>query len=182
MALTRAEVKEAIAIVGSDKAAKTRIDSVLAPILGTGAGFFRNLLLATGYGFAKLPDQAIRAVGRHSNIPPFALAHPSKIPFDPNRKGSMGYELQCTEIATTAAEAIERRKAAIPALEAASVFPRSRGFAHAGVLLAMKGGGQYVLDWWLTLDVANPVVFRADDFDQDRGWAGVEFEKFNGFA
>jgi hypothetical protein len=182
MALTQPDVKRAIEIVGSDKAARSRIDSVLAPVLGTGSGFFRNLLLATGYGFAKLPDQAIRAVGRHSSIPPFVLAHPSKIPLDPNRKGSLGYELQCTEIAVTAAAAIERKKESIPALESASQCARSKGFAHAGVLLAMKGGSQYVLDWWLTLDVANPVVFRADDFDQDRGWAGVEFEEFRGFA
>jgi hypothetical protein len=182
MALTRAEVKKAIEIVGSDVAARSRIESVLAPILGTKSGFFRNLVLATGYGFAKLPDQAARALAPYSGVPPIALRHPSKIPLDPNRKGSLGYELQCTEIAETAAAAIERQKAQIPSLAAASVFARSQGFAHAGVSLKMTVGGEYVLDWWLTLDVANPVVFRVDDFDQDRGGMGVPFEKFVGFA
>jgi hypothetical protein len=181
MALARTDVQTAIRIVSSDAAATSRIDSILAPMLGRRSGFFRNVLLATGYGFAKLGDDAIRAVGRRGNVPPFALRHPSEIPLDPNRKGSLGYELQCTEIAITAAAAIERHKAEIPSLVAASQCARSAGFAHAGVLLKMKDGTEYVLDWWLTLDASNPVVFRFDDFDQDRA-GGIPFEKFAGFA
>jgi hypothetical protein len=183
MALSRSDVQTAIRIVSSDTAARSRIDSILAPVLGDKSGFFRNVLLATGFGFAKLPGDALVAIGRKA-APPFAVARyqsTRETPLDPNRKGTLGYELQCTEIATTAAEAIERRKVEIPALAAASQCARSAGFAHAGVQLDMKDRSQYVLDWWLTLDVANPVVFRFDDFDQDRKGAGIPFERFTMF-
>jgi hypothetical protein len=184
MTLLRAQVQQAIEIVSSDSAARSRIDSILAPVLGRHSGFFRNVLLATGFGFAKLPGDAIVAVGRRGAAPPFAVARyqqSREIPLDPNRKGTLGYELQCTEIATTAAAAIERHKARIPGLKTAFQCARTEGFAHAGVQLDMDDGSQYVLDWWLTLDVANPVVFRFADFDLNRQQGGVAFERFTLF-
>jgi len=55
------------------------------------------------------------------------------------------------------------------------------GYAHHGLVLTTEGNEKYVIDWWLTLDVANPVVFRLEDFDMDRKGTGVPFEAFAGF-
>jgi hypothetical protein len=93
----------------------------------------------------------------------------------------MGYELQCTEIAETAAAAIARSQRMIPGLSEVGTMSRSSGYAHAGVHLTMQDGSQYVVDWWATLDVTNPLVFKAKDFDEDRKSAAIPFKQFTGF-
>jgi hypothetical protein len=183
--LSRAQVQKAIEIVAADPESTSRISSMLS-ILGRNAGFTRNMAMALGYGLAKIPFDAALAAGRRGNVPLFAYNRAKaemKVPLDPNRQGTWGYELQCTEIATKASEAIEKKKSMIEGLTKASLCARSVGYAHAGVQLAMRSGGgtaNYVLDWWATLDVENPLVFRYDDFDQDRFMSGIPFQYFHG--
>ena len=172
MGLSRRTVALAIQIVAEDQAATERIDSILAPILGKSSGFTRNILMATGFGFAALPAQAATAVGFES---------PYAVPFDPNRPGSWGYELQCTEIAETAKTALEKRLHEIPGIKEVGTHARTMGYSHHGLVLTTFGNEKYVIDWWLTLDVSNPVVFRFSDFDLDKKGTGVPFEDFAGF-
>ncbi len=187
MALSRDQVQKAIKIVSADSEASSRIKSLFS-ILPVGAGFTRNLFMATGYGIAEKAHDALLAAGKYGGVPPFALARARadrKLPLDPNRQGTWGYELQCTEIAIKAASAIEAHKSQIKGLSSAFQCARSVGFAHAGVQLVMSGSpkpSNYVLDWWATLDLDNPLVFRYDDFDQNRFMSGIEFSYFHGFS
>lgn len=188
MALNKEQVLKAVTIVAADPEASSRIQSALS-FLGRNSGFTRNMMMAMGFGVAKTAHDAILEAGRRGGVPPMAIARAKasrQIPFDPNRSGSMGYELQCTEIAVRAAAAIEAKKSQIPNLAEASQCSRSVGFAHAGVLLVMKdgtkGASRYVLDWWATLDVQNPLVFRYDDFDQNRFMSGTAFENFISYS
>jgi hypothetical protein len=173
-------------IVAADPEATSRIQSSLA-FLGRGAGFTRNLIMATGYGIAETAHDALLELGKRGGVPPFALARARadrKLPLDPNRPGTMGYELQCTEIAIRAAAAIELHKSEIPGLASAFQCARSVGFAHAGVQLVLRAGGKvsnYVLDWWATLEIWDPLVYRFDDFDQNRFLSGTKFSKFYGY-
>ena len=175
MGLSRRTVALAIQIVAKDQAATERIDSILAPILGKSSGFTRNVLMATAYGFLTLPHDIAQGKSEKK------FKSPYPIPFDPNRPGSWGYELQCTEIAETAKTALEKRLHEIPGIKEVGTHARTMGYSHHGLVLTTFGNEKYVIDWWLTLDVSNPVVFRFSDFDLDKKGTGVPFEDFAGF-
>jgi hypothetical protein len=182
LSLSRDAVAGAIAIISSDSNAKQRIESIVAPILGTQSGFFRNLGMALGFGAA-----AVFQTVRTSPFRAYAAAtggtfqNPT-VPLDPNRPGTYGYELQCTAIVEAAVEAIQKRRQEVAGLQEATLMARSEGFAHAGVHFAMTDKTNYVIDWWATLDVMNPLLYRADDFDKNRKDKAVLFQDFRGFA
>lgn len=188
MALTRTQIQAAVRIVANDPEASQRIRSALN-FLGRASGPTRNMLMALGYGVAELSQDALLAAAKAGGMPSPLLAAAKRnrqIPLDPNRAGSWGYELQCTEIAERAAAAIMKQKSSVPRLLEASMVSRSAGFAHAGVLLVMQdtpgATSKYVADWWATLDIENPVLFRFDDFDQNRSFSGVPLVSFVSFA
>ncbi len=182
MSLSREVVASAIAVVASDPDAKQRIEGILAPVLGRQSGFFRNLGMTAVFTvfdvFQTVRTSPFRAYAAATGEPfqkPF-------VPWDPNRPGSAGYELQCTAIVEAAVTAIEKRKGEVPGLKEASLMSRSEGFAHAGVHLEMKDKSKYVIDWWATLDVANPLLFVADDFDKNHKEKAILFKDFHGFS
>ncbi|MCB1955174.1 MAG: hypothetical protein KDG55_05830 [Rhodocyclaceae bacterium] len=197
MALTRLQVQLCITAVGEDVNARSRIDSIFSA-MGRHAGFTRNALMATSNALETLGrgvNRGIQAIttGGSSEINRWQMRRAGQRPFDegpllfdPNVEGSPGSELQCTAIAEAAKDAIDRKckrtPGCIPGLASTSCFSRSQGFAHMGLVLTMTDGGKYVLDWWATLDVDNPLVYRFDDFDNNRKDAAQEFKRFGGFS
>ena len=197
MALNRFQVQQCIVAVTADVNARSRIDSIFSAF-GRQAGLTRNALMAT--------SNAVEAVGRGVSRATAAvlsvgmtevgrwqvrqaggkLTDEGPLLFDPNVDGTPGAELQCTAIAAAAQGAIDLRQKRtpgfVPQLRATGCYSRSVGFAHMGLVLHMQDGSDYVLDWWATLDVDNPLVYRLDDFDKNRKDAALTFDRFGGFA
>lgn len=197
MALTRLQVQLCITAVSEDVNARSRIDSIFSA-MGRHSGFTRNALMATSNAIETMirpvnrATQALFTVGM-SEVNRWQLRQAGHTPlgegptlFDPNVEGSPGSELQCTAIAEAAKEAIDRKckrvPGYLPGLASTDCFSRSEGFAHMGLALKMTDSSKYVLDWWATLDVANPLVYRFDDFDNDRKDAAREYKRFGGFS
>jgi hypothetical protein len=201
MALSKLQVTQCIAAVKRDKDASRRINSIFS-VMGKQAGFTRNALMATSNAVESVSRaatrgmQAVFSVGgsevtRWNNARVFKQAgikNPDDMPllFDPNVDGSMGAEYQCTGIAEAAQGAIEASqqlsKNFVPDLKKVGCHSRSEGFAHMGVMLTMTDDTTYVLDWWATLDLDNPLVYKFDDFDMNRKDAAREYAQFGGFS
>ena len=200
MALSKHQVTQCIVAVRHDGDAAGRISSIFS-VMGRQAGFTRNALMATSNAIETLG----RAVSRGTNaaftlgtseltnwnnkrtLAKYGYKGPYDQPllFDPNVDGSLGAEYQCTAISEAAQKAIDKRQKLspdfVPGLARVSCHSRSEGFAHMGVVLEMKDKKDYVLDWWATLDIDNPLVYKFDDFDMNRKDAALEFKNFGGF-
>ncbi len=201
MALSKLQVTQCIAAVRQDKDAARRINSIFS-VMGKQAGFTRNALMATSNAVEQLSRVLSRGtlavttlgqseVSRWTTDRTFkqaGLKSPNDQPllFDPNTTGSAGAEYQCTAIAEAAQAAIEQRqqlsKNFVPDLKKVSCHSRSEGFAHMGLVIKMKDDTSYVLDWWATLDIENPLVYKFDDFDMNRKDAAREYAQFGGFS
>ena len=83
-------------------------------------------------------------------------------------------------IAEATSNAIEARRGEAPHLKAVSQQAREKGYSHTGTLIEMDDGSRYVLDWWKSLSIRNPFVFRYRNFMQDLG-GGIPFTEFKGF-
>ena len=170
--------------VETDKDASGRINSIFS-VMGKQAGFTRNALMATSNAVEQLGRAVSRGVAavttvgqsevtRWNNdriLKQAGLKSPNDQPllFDPNVDGSLGAELQCTAIAESARTAIEQRqklsKNFVPDLKKVSCHSRSD-----------------VLDWWATLKIENPLIYKFDDFDMNRKDAAREYVNFGGFS
>jgi hypothetical protein len=201
MALSKLQVTQCIAAVRQDKDASWRINSIFS-VMGKQSGVTRNYLMAFSNvvetlgrgvtrGITAVASVGSSEVSRWSTDRAFkqaGLKSPNDQPllFDPNLDSSLGAELQCTGIAEAAQAAIEQRqqisKNFVPDLKKVSCHSRSEGYAHMGVVLTMKDDTNYVLDWWATLDIANPLVYKFDDFDMNRKDAAREYAQFGGFS
>jgi hypothetical protein len=201
MALAKLNVTQCIAAVRQDKDAAWRINSIFS-VMGKQAGFTRNALMATSNAVETLSRAVTRGtlavttvgqseVGRWNNNRAMRQAGITPLDeqpllFDPNTDGALGAELQCTGIAEAAQGAIEQRqklsKNFVPDLKKVSCHSRSEGYAHMGVVLTMTDNSTYVLDWWATLDIENPLVYKFDDFDMNRKDAAREYAQFGGFS
>lgn len=176
MSLSQQTVGRIIEAVRKDKVAVERINSLLRhiPLLGDAAGPVRNFGMAMGltyldYGARLSEGKFGVSLGNDWN------------PFDPNVTGSVGYELQCTGIAEAACAAIMRAKTQLPAVKQAVLRSRTASYDHAGVGVETTDGGDYVIDWWVTLDAANPYVFRFSDWDAANADQGIAYSDFRGF-
>ena len=169
MALTKNTVAKAIQAVSTDPVASGRIKSILAPILGRHSGFVRNIPLTLAH--------TLNSTG--------AMGLPSlwmRKEFDPLVPGSTSARLNCDGIANAAEEALTRQKIKFPEVRLFGVKGRSAGFTHAGLWLMMRDKTHYILDWWMTLDIEDPVVFRLDDWDKDRKGKGILYSHFAHFS
>ena len=58
-------------------------------------------------------------------------------------------------------------------------------FGHYAPKLTMHNGGEYIFDWWMTLEIFNPIVWRFEDWRQYPSpvvlTRGVQFASFQGF-
>ena len=198
MALSRLQVTQCIAAVRQDRDASSRIRSIFS---GLGGGVTRNSLMATSNAVETLGRAVSRGVnafatfgtseiGRWNDARAYRQAgikNPNDQPllFDPNVDDSWGAEWQCTGISEAAQAAIEARQKQsanfVPGLKRVSCYSRSQGYAHMGVELTMSDDSNYILDWWATLDIENPLVYKFDDFDMNRKDAALTFAKFGGF-
>lgn len=201
MALTKLHVTQCIAAVKQDKDAARRIDSIFS-VMGKQAGFTRNALMATSNAIESVSRAVTRGTNAALTMGQSEVARwntdrvlkqagmkpigDQPLLFDPNVEGSPGAEYQCTAISEAAQNAIEKRqklsKNFVPDLAKVTCHSRSEGFAHMGVVLTMTDKSTYVLDWWATLDIDNPLVYKFDDFDMNRKDAAREFAKFGGFS
>ena len=58
-------------------------------------------------------------------------------------------------------------------------------FGHYAPKLTLTGGDEYILDWWMTLQIHNPIVWRYEDWRHYPSpfvlGRGVQFASFQGF-
>ena len=94
---------------------------------------------------------------------------------------TIGHQLNCEGIALAAVAAIKKKMKAIPAVESVAVMRREYGLAHFGVQIDTIDGGQYILDWWMSLDIADPFVFPYKTWNLDKKETGVAYSDFGGF-
>jgi len=162
MTLQKETVRQIIRVVADDPDCKKRTNSKLRfiDIADSGlAGSVRNTAIGLVYGL--LPDKY------DDN-------------FDSGDWSSMAYEYSCDGIAEVTSIAINKKLDAIPALKRAYEQGRVKGFSHTGTLLEMKDDSKYVLDWWKSLNIHCPFVFRFQDFMYKRS-DGTPYTSFEGF-
>lgn len=84
----------------------------------------------------------------------------------------------CTGIADATEAAI--KKAKIPEISEVGTADRVyRSVYHTATLIKTNDGGEYVFDWHATLNSLNPLIFRKNDWMEDKN--GVQFAGFTGF-
>lgn len=170
MSLSKETVRKIVRIISADRESCDRISSWissgLAARMGYG-GLVRNLVMGT-------------------------------VGLSPGDQSSTGYRLSCDGIADATAAAISNviKKSSgsdprwcnvvkEPLREVLEAKSKARsidhGFSHTGTAIYMKDGTQYVLDWWMSLNVEDPHIFRYDDFIYNRG-NSVRFSDFNGWS
>ncbi len=86
--------------------------------------------------------------------------------------------LVCTGIAAASCNAINNSRPA--AIRRADSVDRLEPFPHTATLVEMSDGSSYVFDWWVTLNVDNPMIFPSVALWMlKRG--GVTLENFDGW-
>jgi hypothetical protein len=60
-------------------------------------------------------------------------------------------------------------------------YPAEADYAHRATCIQTRDRCEYVLDWWMTLEIDNPMVWELRDWKCGNGSAGVEFKSFTGF-
>lgn len=112
----------------------------------------------------------------------FAMA---AVNMDPSERDSNAFRWSCDGIAEATAiainKAIQLDRKRFSGIVSAEEQARKEGYSHTGTLINLEGGSRYVFDWWKSLDVMNPHIFRYDDFMNDRG-RSVPFQDFLGFS
>jgi hypothetical protein len=89
-----------------------------------------------------------------------------------------GYgDFVCTGIADATVAAIE--KAAIAEVAGAAREDRVVPECHSVSGVTMRDGSQFVFDWFLNLEIHNPVIFRLDEW-QVNSSDGIQFASFRG--
>ncbi len=86
-------------------------------------------------------------------------------------------DLCCVGIADATVAAIN--KAGITEVAAAAREDRILPEWHSVTGVTMRDGSQYTFDWFLTLAVNNPVIFRLDEWRADMSF-GIQFAGFSG--
>jgi hypothetical protein len=171
MALTKQMVQRMVAVVAADPVARGRISSVLG-VFGQNSGAVRNGLMVLG----DLWFDGASALGNKVGLGKMENADF----FDPSGNG-WGAELQCNGIVEVSVNALKRKSGDFPNVSEFRLASRTAGNAHAGVFVETVDGGEYVIDWWRTLKIANPLVFRHGVWDADKP-GGVLLENFVGFT
>ncbi len=89
----------------------------------------------------------------------------------------------CLGIAEASSNAISR--ANLPGVTFASAEPDDpENNKHWGTLVTVqtKRLSYYVFDWWMSLDVNNPILFHRSDWKTGLYARGTPFSKFQGFS
>jgi hypothetical protein len=186
MALTRATANTVVDAVGADAECLHRIKSAFFLVPWGQAGATRNFGMAFLNSTSMLADDGWHWILQRD--PDFArswlgqyLLKKDLTVFDPSDASTEQYV--CTGIATATADAICRARTASPAAFArvASVdtVSRSSPYEHTATRLQTPDG-DYVFDWWKTLHPWCPMLYRHDDFMENRG--GILHLHFGGFA
>ena len=174
MALSRETVAAIIEVVAADnlcrsvinKAGMPRLVQAVAPWLAM-AGAYRNAQM--------------QMYEWYSDVPP-ASSEDSGSPYMMERI--------CVGIANAVQEAATRalftKKLNIP-IDYSQHIARVRNdtfFGHYANKVVSSDGGEYVLDWWMTLEIRNPMVWRYSEWRQYPlvcGTVGCPFSLFRGF-
>jgi hypothetical protein len=167
MALTVEQAREIVNIVASDSECGRRINSVLkiVPPQYQASGFIRNTLITVG--FDMVPD-ILDTYGIQK------------------RKGMQSDEFRyhcCNGIADAVMDVFSHHRK-LPFIKSVSKGD-SKSTDHTAPQFAMTAGGEYVFDWWLTLDIRNPILWRKADWEQFTNPAfsnkGTQYRYFEGF-
>jgi peptidoglycan hydrolase-like protein with peptidoglycan-binding domain len=177
--------REVVRAVSNDPECRKSISSVLAYFLPPDKGWtggVRNFLMV----FADIPNYALEEVVnayRRSSASKGDKTERYVAPknFPPNAPHVD--RIICTGIAEATANTINRVLTSSRTLsqhvQTARMESRRTGIAHAGTLLQMVNGSQFIFDWHMTLQPENPLIFRAEDWHNRR--SGVLYSRFNGF-
>jgi len=176
MALTPITAERLVKIVCADSQARSRISSILAavPFVNANAGGIRNYMLAFAQTYVGL---GIRRSEGYFNVDLRGTN-----PFNPFLPNSLGHRLNCVGIAEAAVAAINQKINSIPEISLTKKASRSASWPHAGVSVFTRDQGHYIMDWWMNLDPANPMMFKFADWDRARTETGIPFHEFKGFA
>ena len=162
MALSRTTVARILDVVASDPESNRRVNSWLRwmDIADSGtAGVVRNYSIA----FADM-----MTFGQVKAL-------------DPSEREQLAYLYSCDGIAEATAAAIRPKVKEIPRLVRVDEQARERGYSHTGTLLEMDDGTKYVLDWWKSLSIRDPFVFKYQSFMWDLG-DGINYTNWSGYS
>jgi len=186
MALSRQTASALVDIVGSDPRCLHQIQSVFALVPSGLGGATRNLGMATINGVSVLAGDGMKwMVNRRPDfaqswLGQYLLARDLTL-FDPTDPSTA--QFLCTGIADVTLEAIRGAAAKHPAslskMALVDTISRFEPFDHTATLVASTDGGEYVFDWWKTLHPWCPMIYRREDFLNNRN--GVLFTQFGGW-
>jgi len=187
MALSRETANALVEAVANDEHCQQQIKSVFLLIPGGQAGATRNMGMALLNGVSMKADEGMKWLVNRK--PDFAgswlgkyLISRDLTVFDPSDPSTARY--LCTGIADATLAAIQAAKAKRPGVftkvSAVDVVSRFEPFDHTATAVTTADGGEYVFDWWKTLHPWSPMLYRRDEFLENRG--GVLFVHFGGWA
>lgn len=160
MALSKFTVSQIVQIVAADPESIHRVNSWLnkIDIADSGeAGAVRNFSMVLGSMFT---------AGKT---------------LDPSDQESLAYQYSCDGIAEATSKAIKAKLDTVPHLVKCEAQAREKGYSHTGTMIVMDDETKYVLDWWKSLNIRDPIVFQYRNFMQDLG-GGIPFTAFKGFS
>lgn len=94
----------------------------------------------------------------------------------------------CQGVANAAAEAFQRfayQRKTIPGVKSEAGLVKDRNstfFGHYANVLTTTDGREYILDWWMTLEIDNPMVWQRHEWNQyPLIHRGIPFKMFTFF-
>ena len=167
MALTVEQAREIVNIVASNAECGRRINSVVGIINPefNASGFIRNNLITAG--FDVIPDILDRyGIQKRKNMQ------------------SQEFRYHCCNGIADAVMDVFTHHRKLPFIKEIRKGD-CQTTDHTAPLFAMVSGGEYVFDWWLTLDIRNPIIWRRADWDYFTNPAhsnkGTQYRYFEGF-
>ena len=168
MALTKAQANDIVRVVQADSECRVRIKSFLGSMLPDSwglAGPLRNTALTAASMGTSLWMEKEEGTAAHKFAQPYI----------------------CYGIAQATTKALENAQSQgrLPGVDSVIQRIRASKPSHFASGLSMTSdnamiGKFYVFDWWKTLVVGNPMIFRGSDWDSKRG--GKTLGNFNGYA
>lgn len=181
MPLTREEAQAIINVVSNDQNCRSLIQSVLRimPAHWKAGGWMRNAANTIIYdvGAGIVSKSAWQEKFKNGFVSGLTESFPQSKKFQAEC---------CNGIAKATTAAICSHLSQLPFVSGAN---DSQGtitdYGHYATKVIMKKGGEYTFDWWMSLDVYNPILWRTKDWLHYPNSAimnkGVDFYNFEGF-
>lgn len=167
MSLTREQAQEIVNVVAKDANCVNRINSIFGKLPANikGSGEIRNLLITAA--FDVVPD-VLERFGVKERMTP----------------QSTEFAQHCCVAISDAVCTLFKHHRNLPFIKEIS-GGSCVTTDHYAPIFKMKSGGEYVFDWWMSLDVQNPIIWRKFEWehftDPTHFFDGVPLKEFKGF-